>query len=147
MEYKEVLSRLAPCGLDCSRCADYKEGEIKLLSENLLECLGNYKRLARLKADQKNEFSAYPQFEAILNSFSNASCSGCRGEDVQCPINCKAKTCHKEMAVDFCFQCVEYPCDDQSKILIGDRWKEMNDRMKAVGVVRFYYEQDKLPRY
>lgn len=36
MEYSEVLKHLAPCGLDCVRCADYEQGEIKKLSTKLV---------------------------------------------------------------------------------------------------------------
>jgi hypothetical protein len=28
MQYERVLLKLAPCGLDCSRCAGYRDGEI-----------------------------------------------------------------------------------------------------------------------
>ena len=46
MDVAEARSRLAPCGLDCSRCADYEQGEIKEHSSRLLELLGNYQRLS-----------------------------------------------------------------------------------------------------
>ena len=42
MDYSDVKSRLAPCGLDCSRCADYIHGEIKEVSTRLVDLLGNY---------------------------------------------------------------------------------------------------------
>lgn len=147
MEYQDVLKQLAPCGLDCGRCADYENGEIKDLSTNLIRLLGNYGRVAKMKAEAKPLFNNYAQFEEILTAFSQASCSGCRGENVLCPITCAAKTCYKEKGVDFCFQCGEYPCEKQFSGRLRDRWKDINDRMKAVGVVQFYHEQKKNPRY
>jgi len=147
MDYHEVLTNLAPCGLDCSRCADYQKGEIKELSSKLLKLLGDYERLAKIKSEKKPEFAGYAQFKEILTVFSEAACGGCRSENCLCPITCVTKTCHKEKGVDFCFQCVEYPCQRQHNPILRKRWMQNNNRMKEVGVVRFYEEQVKAPRY
>lgn len=149
MEYNDVLKHLAPCGLDCSRCADYEHGEIKQLSTKLLQVLGNnYGRVAKMKIEKNPIFNGYTQFEEILTSFSRASCGGCRSENLQCPITtCSAKTCYKEKGVDYCFQCNEYPCEKQFTGRLRERWKQINDRMKEIGVVEYYHEQVKLPRY
>jgi len=147
MEYDEVLKHLSTCGLDCTRCADFEHGEIKQLSSKLAHLLANYGRVAKMKVEKNPIFSGYAQFEEILNSFSMASCGGCRSERVQCPIVCEAKTCHREKGIDFCFQCGEYPCEKQFSGRLRERWKEKNDRMKETGVVDFYYEQKNLPRY
>jgi len=159
VDYQEVLGRLAPCGLDCSRCADYEGGEIKELTAKLLGCLGNYGRLARLKAGLNARFGGYSQFEELLAHFSQASCGGCRAENNRCPFNCKIATCPKEKGIDFCCQCPEYPCDEGGTQAVAPfperwqtstrpaNWKRMNDRMKETGVVEFYLEQTKLPRY
>lgn len=147
MEYREAVTRLAPCGLDCSRCADYREGEISALSTRLRELLGNYRRLAAMKAGVKPEFAHYDQFVALLDAFSAAACSGCRGDHITCPLDCAAKTCHKDNGVDFCFQCGRYPCDKQFDGRLRERWRSINDRMKAIGVEAYYEEQNKLPRY
>jgi len=131
MEYKDVLKYLAPCGLDCFRCADFENGEIKQISSKLNQLLGNYKRLAKMKAQKEPLFEGYSQFEKILTLFTNSSCSGCRGENVKCPIDtCSAKTCHKENNIDFCFQCKEYPCVKQFTGRLRERWRYINDRMK-----------------
>ena len=149
MDYQEVLKHLAPCGLDCGRCADYENSEIKHLSSKLLPLLGNYGRVARIKEGTKPVFQSYAQFEEILSSFTKGICGGCRSENVQCPITCAAKTCYKEQGVDFCFQCKQYPCEQQFSSSGGMRkgWIERNNRMKEIGVVAFYEEQNKAPRY
>jgi hypothetical protein len=147
MEYEEVLTHLAPCGLDCGRCADYTHGEIRALCEKLSHLLNNYGRVAKLKADMAPEFGQYSHFEDILTAFSRGPCGGCRSDNVQCPISCKARTCHKEKGVDFCFQCSEYPCENPTFGPLVTRWKQRNDRMKDIGVVEFYHEQKTLPRY
>ncbi|MGI5881235.1 MAG: DUF3795 domain-containing protein [Syntrophomonadaceae bacterium] len=61
--------------------------------------LGNYRRLAPIRARTDYEFSGYEQFEKILNSLAGASCEGCRGVNSRCPVNCKAKSCHQEKGV------------------------------------------------
>jgi len=149
VEYVDAVKLIAPCGLDCSRCADYKYGGIKKLSTDLLELLGNYERVAAMKSRTKPFYANYSHFKELLSSFTQASCGGCRDTDTQCPIPdiCIAGNCSKEKGVDFCFQCSDYPCERQSGGDFGDRWKKRNDRMKEVGVIQFYEEQKRLPRY
>jgi hypothetical protein len=148
MTYDDVVERLAPCGLDCSRCADYEDGEIRQMSTKLLEALGNYKTLAKMKSDGNGVFEGYDQFDALLKTFSQASCSGCRGDHVICPVTtCSAKHCQIEKKVNFCFECDEYPCEKQFSGRLRDRWLSINDRMQAIGAVAYYLEQVKQPRY
>ena len=147
MDYSDVKFRLAPCGLDCSRCADYVHGEIKEVSARLIELLGNYGRLAVMKKGARPVFDHYQQFHDLLKEFSGAGCTGCRGDHVLCPIECSARFCHKENHVDFCFQCAHYPCDRQFSGKLRDRWLFINNRMKEIGPVAYYEEQANLPRY
>jgi hypothetical protein len=147
MNREDTLKLIAPCGLDCTRCADYAHGEISSLSAKLKELLTNYGRVAKLKARLKPEFAAYECFEQILDSLASAACGGCRSESSACPIDCKARTCHKQKKVDFCFECQDYPCADPTFGPLIERWKQKNDRMKEVGVIRFYEEQKKTSRY
>ena len=147
MDYTEALSRLAPCGLDCSRCADYEPGEIRQLSKRLIELLGNYQRLAKMKESAIPAFQHYQQFHAVLEKFAEAGCSGCRGDHVLCPTVCSARFCHKENHVDYCFQCSQYPCDKQFSGKLRDRWLSINDRLKEIGPAVYCVEQAKQPRY
>lgn len=41
---RETRTELAVCGLDCTRCADYENGEIKSLSVRLAYLLRGYER-------------------------------------------------------------------------------------------------------
>ena len=147
MDYADAVSRLAPCGLDCSRCADYEHGEISRLSSKLIERLGNYQRLAKMKESAQPIFQSYPQFHEVLGKFAGASCSGCRGDHVLCPTVCSARVCHKENHVDFCFQCGQYPCDKQFSGKLRERWLFINDRMKEIGPAAYCEEQADQPRY
>jgi hypothetical protein len=147
MEYNNVVQRLAACGLDCSRCADYKNGEIKELSVRLSELLKGYERVAKIKSGTMPAFEEFEKFKEVIKIFSDASCGGCRSDNVKCPIDCHVKTCHKNKKVDFCFQCSEYPCNKQIDERLTARWIEKNNRMKEIGVMKFYSEQSKTPRY
>lgn len=49
MMNNDVKDKLAVCGLDCTRCADYENGEIKILSTRLTGLLRGYERVASLK--------------------------------------------------------------------------------------------------
>lgn len=94
MDYKEAVRRLAPCGLDCSRCADYSVGEIKELSVRLAELLKGYLRVARVKESKNPVFTGYPQFEEVLATFSQAACSGCRGGQYTLPLRVRRLQMH-----------------------------------------------------
>ncbi|MGE5422884.1 MAG: DUF3795 domain-containing protein [Ignavibacteriales bacterium] len=147
MEYSEILERLSPCGLDCIRCTAYEDGEIKQTSTKLLELLGGFNRMAKIRADFHPVFNGYSEFEAILTLFSKGNCGGCRSVNINCPIDCPIKDCYRGKQVDFCFQCSEYPCEAGLRSFIGERWKLRNDRMKEIGVVSFFEEGLKVPRY
>ena len=147
MEYKEAVRRLAPCGLDCSRCADYAGGEIQGLSIRLSELLNGYLRVAGVREGINPVYAGYPQFEEMLKSFAQAACSGCRGDNVLCPIECVAGQCTREKGVDFCFQCEEFPCSKKIDIQIRERWLKFNQRMKEIGAEEFCLEQSRFPRY
>jgi hypothetical protein len=147
MEYQDVVGQLAPCGLDCGRCADYDAGEIRQLASRLQQLLGNYQRLAGMRAAGQPEFVHYPQFAAVLGALATAGCGGCRSQAVRCPLNCTARTCHTEQGVDFCFQCSQYPCDKQFEGRLRERWLNIQNRMREIGAVAYYQEQLQSPRY
>ncbi|MDA8220997.1 DUF3795 domain-containing protein [Desulfosporosinus sp.] len=147
MEKSKVIEKLSVCGLDCSRCADYENGEIRNLSSKLSELLNGYGRLAKMKAENAPVFQGYPEFVSILNHFAKGTCSGCRSDNVQCPLDCRAKTCRKKLNIDFCFECEEFPCAEQFEGKLRERWIERNNRMEEIGIENYYIEQSKLPRY
>jgi hypothetical protein len=147
MKYEEILQALAPCGLDCNRCADYQGGEIRRLSQNLLQLLGGYQRVARMKEKNSPLFKNYHHFKEILDSLAGGPCGGCRSHNNRCFIECRAKACPAEKQVDFCFQCAHYPCDSQFTGALRERWLLRNNRMKEIGVEEFYKEQLNIPRY
>lgn len=147
MKKSEVINELSVCGLDCSRCADYENSEIRSLSSKLSELLNSYTGLARLKAENNPIFKGYQEFVQVLNHFAEGTCGGCRSNNVKCPIDCHAKACGRERGIEFCFECDEFPCDKQFEGKLRERWIQRNNRIKEIGLENYYIEQSKLPRY
>lgn len=147
MEYEEAVRRLAPCGLDCSRCADKDDGEIRETCVRLQTLLDGYRRVAKIREASNPALAGYPQFEEILNLLGGAACSGCRGANCLCPIDCTAAECTKEKGIDFCFQCECFPCVKIADPRIRGRWLSNNLRMKEIGAEAFCTEQSARPRY
>ena len=147
MSYEQALKELAPCGIDCSRCVSYQEGEVVRLSKVLKEKLVNFENMANRLKDFVPVFNHYQQFSDILEHFTKGSCTGCRyGDSPNCA--CIAKDCHKTQKADFCFQCTQYPCNKNSyNEMLYQKWKQNNDLMKDKGVEHFYTVQKQKPRY
>lgn len=147
MDTNTLLDEIAVCGLDCSRCVSRKDGEIQKLSKSLSTALENFEMKALELAAFVPAFQDYDAFLAVLQVLTNGSCEGCRSG--QC-LNkgCVAKECHKEMGVDFCFQCAEYPCiRNHFNPALERKWKANNEAMKALGLSEFYAQSKKHPRY
>ncbi len=145
--YQEVVERLAPCGIDCERCAMYAHGRIRDHATGLAEALTGFENIAARVADRVPALREYHQFTEILGFFTGAGCAGCRAGGAQLPL-CAARTCFREKGVDFCFQCDEYPCERNAfPENLASRWRHHNDRMREIGVEGFYKESVERPRY
>lgn len=147
MEYQDILSSLAPCGLDCSKCFASADGELKRLSAKLQEELGAFDGYAERFSAFLPVFADYPSFKRLLTFFAQGDCSGCRKGTCRYP-DCGVAACYKEKGVDFCFQCDEFPCEKTNfDPDLKRRWRVMNKRMKKMGVETYYQETKDLPRY
>ena len=147
MNRKDLLNRLAPCGLDCSRCYAFADGEISILSKKLGQLLGDFEKYALRFSDDLPIFTHFPSFRLLLDYMARVDCLGCRRGNCRHPL-CAVKNCHKKKNVDYCFQCTEFPCENTgfSKEL-KQRWIQRNYRMKEIGIEAYYEETKKLPRY
>ena len=150
MEYSKILEYLGPCGINCQKCFAFKDGDIHKNSDALKTNLGNFDVYASRFVDLLNEqtFAKYPEFKEVLNLLSTTNCFGCRKQECHLFKSCYVRTCYKEKSVDFCFQCDEFPCSktgfDQH---LEQRWKNINLKMKAIGVEKYYEEIKDKPRY
>lgn len=150
MNYTDILNKLGPCGINCSKCFAFKNGTIKQLSIKLKENLGNFDVYAERFVELLEEpvFAKYPDFKEMLNHFANVECKGCRNDKCKLFLNCKVKQCSKDNKVDFCYQCNEFPCKihgfDEH---LEQRWIKINNKMKEIGVEGYYKEIENLSRY
>jgi len=147
MTREEIISRVAPCGIDCSRCANFKEGNIAKYSGALQEDLGNFRKMAAKMSGFFAPFKDFEAFEKILGIFAGASCEGCRAGGGKVP-DCAAKSCYKEKGADFCGECGDFPC--QVNKVRGDlyeRWLANGKFIKESGIERFYDDARQKPRY
>lgn len=147
MDYEEILSDLAPCGLSCRKCFANTKGDIATLSTQLQEKLGAFGTYAERFSGFLTVFTDYPAFEGLLSYFAQGHCDGCRQGTCLYP-NCGVSTCYQDKGVDFCFQCENFPCDKTNfDPHLECRWRQMNERMKEIGVEAYYEETKGLPRY
>jgi len=147
MTYEEILNFLAPCGLSCRKCFAYTEGEISFHAKSLQKLLGNFDAYAERFSAFLPEFEDYPSFKPLLTYFASPDCKGCREGTCKYP-NCGVVECYRQKGVDFCFQCDEFPCEKTNfDPHLKQRWIQMNQRMKEIGVEAYYEETKDLCRY
>ncbi|MDC7127168.1 MAG: DUF3795 domain-containing protein [Spirochaetales bacterium] len=148
MTRDKILKELAPCGLDCSRCASFKDGKISKQSKQLLEMLDGYSRMATKMSTFFEPFKEYESFENILAFFAEAKCGGCRGNSKAGMPGCAAKSCVTENNIDFCGECSNFPCDknNYNKNLRG-RWIQNGEMIKKDGLQAYYETQKAKKRY
>ncbi len=150
MEYEQILSALAPCGLSCEKCFAHVDGDIRMYSRKLKEKLGNFDAYAKRFENMLDEpvFKKYPDFAAMLDYLSSENCHGCRNEQCKLFKNCGIRPCHQEKHVDFCFQCDEFPCAktnfDES---LYKAWVLINEKIRKTGLEQYYEKTRNRPRY
>ena len=147
MKYSEILEVLAPCGLNCTKCMAFTNGDIKRNARELKRLLGAFDNYAQRFSRFAPVFENYPSFKKLLEYFVQADCKGCRHGDCVYP-NCGVVSCYKTKGVDFCFQCDEFPCEKTNfDPNLKERWIKMNNLMKQRGVEAYFEEAKNLARY
>lgn len=147
MDYKEILNILAPCGMDCTRCLGYENGPVREHAKELQTLLNGFGLYAERFSSFVSAFKKYSSFEEVLGVIAGADCAGCRDNEAKYPL-CSIARCHKDKDIDFCFQCIEYPCSPEGiDSYLHERWLEMNNKMKEIGVEAYYEETKDEPRY
>lgn len=150
MNKETIKSKLGPCGLNCSKCFAFINGDIKNHSRELKKQLGNFDIYAQrfLELLDEPSFKNYPAFKEMLNYFTSVECKGCRKESCKLFKDCRVRECSKEKQVDFCFQCSEFPCQHTGfDEHLHKRSVTINLKMKEIGVKNYYKEIKEMPRY
>ena len=147
MDYKDILKIVAPCGLNCYKCFANSDGGIRKTSQKLQDLLGSFDIYAERFSSFLPIFKKYSSFKAVLTYLSEENCPGCR-EGSCLYSDCGVRYCYKEKNIDFCFQCDEFPCQKTNfDSHLERRWKQINNRMKQIGIEAYYQETKDLPRY
>ncbi len=150
MTYKDILNTVGPCGLNCEKCFAHKDGEIRKYSLKLLEKLGNFDLYAkRFETLLDNPiFKKYPDFKIMLEYFASENCKGCRKESCKLFKSCGVRSCHQQKNIEFCFQCEEFPCKKTNfDADLKKRWIQLNDRIREIGIEKYFAETKEKPRY
>lgn len=145
-----ILDAIAPCGLNCAKCFAHVNGDIREHAAQMKEKLGNFgiyaKRFETLVGDPV--FKRYPDFAVMLAYLASGSCRGCRHEQCKLFKGCGVRACHQDRGIDFCFECEAFPCDKTGfDPHLKDRWVKLNERIRNVGIERFFDETRGNPRY
>ena len=150
MDYSQIKSRLAPCGLHCGKCFAFTDGDINQHSRLLKQSLGDFDVYAERFVTLLEEpvFKKYGEFKEMLSYFASVGCKGCRQEKCKLFKSCKVRDCHEQKNVDFCFQCNEFPCNNTGfDPHLHKRSVAIKQRMKEVGVEKYYEEIKDKSRY
>jgi hypothetical protein len=145
-----IKQNLGPCGLHCGKCFAFAAGEIHNLSEQLEMLLGKFDPYAERFEDMLEApiFSKYPDFKMFLHYLSTVNCGGCRKEKCKLFKNCQVRSCSEKEAVDFCFECKKFPCENTGfDEDLRKRYVIINNRMKEIGVEKYYDEVKNKSRY
>jgi len=147
MEKRDLLKRIAPCGLACCTCTAAKDGVIRTHSRVLLGLLDSFDKYAEAFSAHEPVLAKYPDFKQVLLLFSQASCEGCRDGICMYP-GCPISPCIEEKGYDYCFECEQFPCDklDSDEHLKG-KWLSCNLRMKEIGVEAYFHEVEYRSHY
>jgi hypothetical protein len=147
---KELMNKFGPCGLLCEKCYANNNGSIKYFAEQLKTNLGDFDNYAKRFETLLEEpvFSKYPDFKELLNLLSKGNCQGCRKQQCHLFKNCKVKECYKNKKVDYCYQCNDFPCENtgfDDNLL--QRWLNINNKIREIGLESYYNEIKEKPRY
>jgi hypothetical protein len=150
MKDDTIKEFIAPCGLCCETCFAHVNGDIRKLSVQLKEKLGNFhihaKRFETLLGDPI--FEKYGDFKAMLDYFAAENCHGCRNEQCRLFKKCGVRPCHQELQVDFCYECDEFPCDrtnfDES---LYKSWVTINEIIRKKGIETYCRKARMRSRY
>ncbi|HEY4785731.1 MAG TPA: DUF3795 domain-containing protein [Bacteroidales bacterium] len=145
-----LLDKFGPCGLLCEKCFAYHQGPIRYNAEQLKANLGAFDKYAQRFVTLLDEpvFDKYADFKEMLDYLSSGHCQGCRKEECHLFKDCNVKQCYKTNGVDFCYECVQFPCDhtgfDEN---LKQRWLKINQRIREIGLENYYHEIKDKPRY
>ncbi|MGE4298791.1 MAG: DUF3795 domain-containing protein [Desulfovibrionaceae bacterium] len=148
MDYESIKKVIAPCGLSCGKCIAFAGGPVQEHAAALRTHLGsNFAFYAERFKNMDPVFAGYPAFAPVLDFLASGTCTGCRGSGCLFKA-CAVPACAGKRGVDFCFQCVDFPCTTHGMPpAIAGRWQKNNEIMRDKGVETLYELMRDAPRY
>ena len=142
MAENDVLRSIMPCGCVCYTCSGCGDGVIAFHARELLRYLEGMEEFC---ADHSG-YDGVASAMRTLRFWAAQNCPGCRENGLNhCTYeNCKVCDCSKKHDVDFCYMCVEYPCE---KINSVNKWRKANDFMLKHGVQAYFEWKKQLSHY
>ncbi len=146
----DLISKFGPCGLLCEKCFAYNNGLIKLHAEQLKNNLGAFDNYAKRFVTLLDEpvFNKYADFKEFLHLLSSSNCQGCRKQECHLFKDCKVCHCYKDKGLDYCYECEDFPCDNTGfDDNLKQRWLNINQKIREIGLESYYNEIKDKPRY
>jgi hypothetical protein len=85
LTYEQVVSRLAPCGIDCERGAMAAQGRVRKLATELGDALTGFDKMAARLADKDPALAGYEGFLDVLRFFTGRHVRVVAKADLRCP--------------------------------------------------------------
>lgn len=150
MNRMELLEKIAPCSLMCYTCGAYKNGIICKTAKQLLCYMDGVKEFYEKHEAVQNE--NYNIFYEELKNYSTGSCFGCRNKEHHgCSIEgCFILACVDEHGVDFCGECMEFPCSKTISLFeeeVYKQWLSGNQEIQKNGIEDFWKKNCEKPHY
>ena len=142
---------LAPCGIDCRLCLDYKDfvDGLAQTAGRLIHLFEYYPFLT--KTIQKFEKFDLKEFRKGLGWLAKQKnlCKGCRKGSLQCDSillpgcdrNCPIRTCVQKREIELCVFCKDFPCPKSS---YSKRGLPNLKRIKKLGFNNWLREQQEI---
>lgn len=150
MDRTEFLEKVAPCSLMCHTCGSYKNGVICKAAGWLYKYMDGLKEF--YETHNQSQAENFNIFFENLESYSAGSCSGCRSKkDCRCSIKgCFILECTMNHKVDFCGECVEFPCNKTNTLFedkVFRQWLSGNREIQKNGIEAFWEKNCEKPHY
>ena len=152
MTEEQLLDCVPPCGLMCYTCPGFCDGAIRDHSTALLKLREGFREFL---GKRDTNLTEYDQYIERLKADSDPSCPGCRKSDSKglgCIKGCFIAECAKEHSVDFCGECIDFPCKRiEESNLYGEEAKkgfyEGSLLIKEHGALEFFERKKDISHY
>lgn len=121
---QNFLKEVAPCSMFCSTCTGCQYGDISFHAKELLRLLEGHEDFLNknLRKEYRCKLEEFKIFSKKLKKYAYPKCNGCRDDRAfGCSIEgCIIPECIKEHSIDFCGECLEFPCEKVNKDIYSE---------------------------